>query len=562
MTLAAQPPVIGAVYGIAACSPIRLPYAGLAPRIGNLAWMGSGRALRRGTDNEMIADERRPVYPNWGRRRLALLNGGATMRRLMSLAGAAVLGGCAVGPNFHRPAPPAVDRYMAPTTPPPLSGAGDQRFLPGGAVAAQWWTLFGSPELNALEAEALKANADLQAAEAALRQARELYLSQRASFWPTVDLAASGAAAKNSLTIAPPLADNAQYYGLYQGQLNLAYAVDVFGGLHRQVEAAGAQADNQRYQAEAAYLTLTTNVAAAALQLSGLDDQLQATEQFIAADRRTLALTRDQLRLGQAATTDVAAAETALEQAEQLAPPLRKQIGQARDLLAVLLGRPSAQSPAETFHLAQFQLPRDLPISLPSDLVRQRPDVLAAEANLHAASAQVGVAVAARLPSFTLNASAGGASSQVASLLSTRNTDWSISGNIAQTVFDAGALRHKQKAAQAAFDQARAQYRSTALGALQNVADVLQAIDHDSNADRHAVAAQTSTGRSLTLTKQQFQHGEVGALAVLTAEASDAQAQVTLAQTRQARYADTVALFQALGGGWWNDLQRRADVGR
>jgi NodT family efflux transporter outer membrane factor (OMF) lipoprotein len=474
---------------------------------------------------------------------------------------AGLVSGCAVGPNFQPPAAPPVDRYTA-APPPSVTVGAPQRFLPGGPVATRWWTLFGSDELDRLEAEALKNNADLETAEASLRQARELYLSQRASLWPTVGLTGSAGRAKNSLTIAPPLANNSEYYTLYQGQLNLSYTVDVFGGLHRQIESAAAQAESQRYQAEAAYLTLTTNVANSALQIAGLSDQLAATDGLIATDRRTLDLTQDQQRLGQASTTDVATAEFALEQAEQLAPPLRKQLDQQRDLLAVLLGRPSAEAPTEKLGLVAFQLPGELPVSLPSDLVRQRPDVLAAEANLHAASAQVGVAAAARLPSFALNAAAGGASTQIASLLSGDNTLLSLSGDVAQTVFDAGALRHKQKAAEAALDQAKSQYRSTVLGALQNVADVLQAIDEDADADRSAATAEATAERSLGLARAQLRRGEVGALPVLAAQANFAQAEVTLSQTREARYADTVALFQALGGGWQADPLRQADAGR
>jgi NodT family efflux transporter outer membrane factor (OMF) lipoprotein len=483
-------------------------------------------------------------------------------RRLLPTAVAlSVLSGCVVGPTFRPPAPPATDRYIAAPLPPTTAGA-PQRFLAGGPVASHWWRLFGSADLNGLEDEVLANNPDLAAAEAALHQARETYLAQRATLWPNVGLGASALGAKNSLTIAPPLNNNAEYYLLYQGQLNLSYAVDVFGGLHRQVESVGAQVESQRYQTEAVYLTLTTNAASAALQLASLDGQLGATHRVIAADRRTLELVQSQQRLGQASTADVAAAEAALEQAEEQTPALRKQIDQQRDLLAALLGRPSADAPMQRLELADFQLPPDLPVSLPSGLVRQRPDILAAEANLHAAYAQVGVSVAARLPSFTLDASAGGASSHLVSLLSVDNALFSLSGAAAQTVFDAGALRHRQKAAEAGLDEAKAQYRSTALGALQNVGDVLQAIVEDAEADRHATAAQAASDRSLRLAEAQLRHGETGVLPVLAAQAAFAQAELASAQTRGARYLDTVALFQALGGGWWNDPKRQAEAAR
>lgn len=421
-------------------------------------------------------------------------------------------------------------------------------------MAARWWTLFGSARLDALEDEALKANADLAAAQAALKQARELYLAQRAALFPTVQLAANALRAHNSDTIAPPLANNAQSYGLYTAQLDIAYAPDVFGGVRRQIEAAAAQADNQRFLTQAVYLTLTVNVANAVIQLASLDSQMEETQGVIEADRRTLEVAERQQRMGEASTVDVAAAQTTLEQARQLAPPLRKQIDQQRDMLAALLGRAPQNAPfgapTDSLEIGDLSLPVELPVSLPSDLVRQRPDVKAAEANLHAASAQVGVATAARLPSFSITAIPGGASTRIDTLFSNGNAFWSVTGGVTQSLFDAGALRHKQRAAQAALEQSKAQYRGAVLTALQNTADVLQAIVDDAEALRHADAAATAAARSLRLARNAFAHGQVGILPVLNAEAADRQARITLSQARGARFVDTAALYQALGGGW------------
>jgi NodT family efflux transporter outer membrane factor (OMF) lipoprotein len=476
-------------------------------------------------------------------------------RVLLGAAGASVLAGCEVGPNFVQPPPPTVDRY----TPAPLpaeTAAGRspadaaQRFATGSPAAGRWWTLFGSPQLDALEEEALRANPDLESAQAALRQAREAYLAQRASQFPTVELGASATRAENSITIAPPLSSNAEIYSLYTAQLNISYVFDVFGGIRRQTESVAAQAENQRFLTEAVYLTLTANVANAALQLASLDTQMDDTLRIVGVDRTSLDITRKQEQLGEASTADVAAAEASLEQAEQLAPPLQKQIDQERDLLAVLVGRTPSEAPSDRLEITDFQLPLELPVSLPSDLVRQRPDVLAAEANLHVAYAEVGVAIAARLPSFSITGSPGGSSSQVATLFSNGNALWSVTGAAAQTVFDAGALRHKQKGAEAALAQAKAQYRSAVLGALQNTADVLQAIVDDAEALRHASAAEAAAAKSLHLTQAEFEHGQVSVLAVLTADATDRQARIALSQARAARYVDTVALYQALGGGW------------
>jgi NodT family efflux transporter outer membrane factor (OMF) lipoprotein len=456
-----------------------------------------------------------------------------------------------VGPNFQPPAPPVVDRY----TPMPLpaqtdSGGAAQRFAYGAPVAARWWTLFGSARLDALEDEALKANPDLQSARAALKQAHEAYLVQRAAQFPTVDLAASASQVGNSRTLASPLNSNVEDYSLYSAQLNVAYVVDVFGGLRRQTESVAAQAENQKFDTQAVYLALTANVANAAVQLASLDAQMDNTLRIIEADRRTFEITGRQQRAGENSTVDVAAAETALEQAEQLVPPLRKQIDQERDLLADLVGRAPSAAPADRFDIDDFSLPLELPVSLPSELVRQRPDVRAAEANVHVASANVGVAVAARLPSFIVAAVPGGASTQLNTLFSNGNAFWSVIGAVAQPVFDAGALRHRQAAAEAALDQAKAQYRSAVLAGLQNTADVLQAIVDDAEALKHATAAEAVAARFLRLAQDGLDHGQTGILPVLTAQAAEGQARLSLSQARAARYADTIALYQALGGGW------------
>ena len=462
---------------------------------------------------------------------------------------------CTVGPDFRAPAAPTTERYLpvplpAQTASAPGIGEPAQRFALGQPVETRWWRMFGSPALDALEDEALRRNADLAAANAALRQAQELLLAQRATRFPTVDLSASGARQKNSEVLASPLSSNAQSYSLFAGQFNIAYAVDVFGLRRRQTEAVAAQTDVQRFQVEAAYLALTSNVASVVLQIAGLKAQLAAGLDSVATYQRMLDITRRMQALGELSTADVATAETALAQAEQAPPPLQKQIGQLNDLLAVYLGRTPAEADGARLDLADFRLPTELPVSLPSDLVRQRPDVQAAEANLHVASAQVGVATAARLPSFALNGSLGGTSTALSQLISNGNSFWSAGGSAAYNVFDGGALRHQQKAAEAAFAQAQEQYRATVLGAFQNTADVLQAIVYDAEALRLAAGAAQAAERSSALARTQFNHGETNALTALTAETAHQQAQLAVVQARAARFVDTVALLQALGGGW------------
>jgi NodT family efflux transporter outer membrane factor (OMF) lipoprotein len=486
---------------------------------------------------------------------------------LVSSIAALALSGCAVGPDFHQPQPPTIERYLS--EPLPAGTASDikqvgppQRFVIGGAVNSRWWRLFGSAKLDALEEEALRHNADIAAAQAALRQAHEVWLAGRASMFPSVELAASGAGQKNSDVLASPLSSNAQTYSLFAGQFNISYMLDVFGGQRRRIETLAAQAEVQRFQVDAAYLALTTNVASTVLQIASLNSQLKATEANVAAYRRLLNITRDMQRLGESSTGDVASAESALEQAQQTVPIIRKQIGQLRDLLAVYIGRETANLPQSQLDLADFQLPAELPVSLPADLVDQRPDVRAAEAALHAASAEVGVATAARLPSFQLTGALGGISTALRTLLSNGNTTWAVGSSATQAVFDAGALRHQQKAAEAALDQARAQYRSTVLVAFQNTADVLQAIMQDAETLDHAVRAADAAARSSLLAQAALEHGEVGALTALNAEIAARQAQLALVQARTARYTDTVGLFQALGGGWGNSGETMAGDGK
>ena len=467
------------------------------------------------------------------------------------------LGGCVVGPNFRVPAAPTADSYARAPLPlqtdaSPGAGGAAQRFLADRDVPGQWWTLYQSPALNALVERALQANPDIASAQAALRAAREAWYAQRAAQLPTVDASYNVASQKISNALASPLSSNAESFTLHTAQLSIAYAPDVFGGLRRQTESAAAQAEAQRFTTEATYLTLTTNVVATAIQAAMLHDQIAATRASIRADRGVLDILRRQFSAGEIANGDVLAQEAVLAQAEQSLPPLEKQQAQALDLLADLTGQTPAQFAAEPITLSDLTLPAELPLSLPSKLVHQRPDVRAAEANLHAASAQVGVAIANRLPNIVLAPSVGGAASRLGELLSHDNGFWLLSGTVTQPIFDAGALKHRQRGAEAAYDQAAAQYRSTVLAALQNVADTLQAIKSDAAALKAAETNAHSAAEGLALARRERDLGQVGAAFVLNAEQTYQQALSGRAQAEAGRYADTAALFQALGGGWWN----------
>lgn len=475
-------------------------------------------------------------------------------------SGALVLvAGCAVGPDFHRPAPPAVSGY---TPGPATSPSAGPRLAYGADVPADWWRLYRSPALDALVQQALKANPDLQAARAALRAAQESYLAQRGALLPSVGVDYNASRQQASATPAPPLASNANLFTLHTAQVQVAYTLDLFGGVRRQVEQAKAEAEQQRFETEAAYLALTANVVAAAIQEASLREQVEATRDIIRSDHEVLEVMRKQFDLGQIARADLAAQEAAVAIAEQTLPPLEKQLALTRDLLADLTGQPPSEAAMEPLDLSGLAPPDPLPVSLPAKLVEQRPDIRAAEANLHAASAGVGIAIADRLPNLTISANAGGSATQIAQLFSQGNGFWGLAGDAAQPIFAGGALYHRQKAAEAALDQARAQYRSTVLAALQNVADSLQALDADSRALTASAAAEARAAESLSIAKKQLELGQVSGPTVLAAEQASQSAKLTRVQAEAGRFADVAALFQSLGGGWWNapDIARREDL--
>jgi NodT family efflux transporter outer membrane factor (OMF) lipoprotein len=478
--------------------------------------------------------------------------------RILSGAGfAALLAGCAVGPNFHRPAAPAVGGLVpsplpSATASAPVHGGESQAFLQGMDLQGDWWTLFRSTEVNALVEQALKANPDLEAAKAALRAAHQAYLVQRGALLPTVDASYNATREKSSNALAPPLSTNQDLFTLHTVTLTVAYTPDVFGGIRRQVETTAAQEEAQRYQNEAVYLTLVTNVVSGAIQEATLREEVAANERLVAIATQILNILRRQKALGQVTGVDVATQESALAQAEQALPPLQKQLAAQRDQLADLTGRFPAQDQDPPVQLASLSLPAQLPVSLPSRLADQRPDIRAAEANLHAASAQVGVAIANRLPNIILTAQGGGASTSLASLVTNQNSFWLLAGNVAQPIFEGGMLLHKQRQAQALLDEARAQYRSTVLSAFENVADSLQAIEADGRALAAATQAETAAQITLTITRRQLDVGQVSGLNVLIAQQLYEQALIDRIQAQGARYADTVALYQSLGGAWWN----------
>jgi NodT family efflux transporter outer membrane factor (OMF) lipoprotein len=462
-----------------------------------------------------------------------------------------------VGPDFKRPAPPPEKQLTATPLPTATSSAQSkdgeaQRFVAGEDIPAQWWSLFHSPALAVLIAQALKSNPDLQSAKAALRVAREDVYAQQAVYFPTIGANLNASRNLNSTVLSPTLFSYQPYFNLYSAELSANWTLDVWGGNRRAVESLKASQDAQHYQVVAARLTLTSALAAAAIQEASLRGQMDATEIIVKDESQSLDILNRQLSLGQESGADVALQETALAQARQSLPPLQKQLAQERDLIAALAGRFPADQLPQTFQLDALELPRELPLSIPAKLVDQRPDVRTAEANLHAASAGVGVSIANELPNISLSASDGTIATGVSSLFTPGSAYWSVAGGLTQTLFDGGALLHKTRAAGAAYDQALAQYRSTVLSAFRNVADTLEAIRSDADSLGAAAAAQDAAARSLKSRQLRLKLGDVSVLAVLAAEQAYEQAEIALVQARASRLADSVALFEALGGGWWN----------
>ena len=471
----------------------------------------------------------------------------------------ASLAACAVGPNFKRPTPPKAEGYgnapmQGEITAPGPNGS-TQHFVAGEDIPSQWWTLFRSPALNHLVDQALTGNPDVGAAQAALRQAHELYLAQRTAFFPDVEGNFSATRAKNALgTIANPtsLPQANPYYNLYTAQLTISYLPDVFGGVRRAVEMAKAQADSTRFQLEATYLTLSSNVVVTAVQEASLRGQIAATMRLLDLQHQLTDKVLHQRLLGTANDLDVLAQQSLEAQTAQTLPPLQKQLGQTRDALTALLGRLPSDEPADTFRLDDLTLPTDLPVSVPAKLIEQRPDVRQAEENLHAASAAVGVAIANMLPNLAISGDIGTTGLAVQQLFSPNTGFWSIGGSLTQTLFDAGALLHKKRAADAALDQAAAQYRSAVILACQNVADSLRALKADADAVKAGADAQRAAKKTFELAQHQRELGTISWVAVLIAEQAFQQAEMALVQAEANRYSDTAGLFQALGGGWWN----------
>jgi NodT family efflux transporter outer membrane factor (OMF) lipoprotein len=474
----------------------------------------------------------------------------------VALAGM-VLTGCTVGPDFHRPEAPKTVSYTSEKLPretalAPGAGGVAQRFVSGRDIPEEWWTLFHSRELDRLIREALTDSPTLAAAQAALRQARENLTAQTGVvLFPAVDAKASAAREKFS-GAASGQPGKGELLTLYNASVDVAYSLDLFGGGRRELEALRSQVDYERFQLEAAHLTVASNIVTAAVKEASLRAQIQCTLDIVADQEKQLDVVEKQFELGGASRSDVLAQRAQLAQTQATLPPLQKALAQTRHLLAVLAGRLPGEAILPEFSLDSMQLPQELPVSLPSSLVRQRPDVRASEELLHAASARIGVATANLYPQITLTGSYGSETTKPGNLFGNGTSVWNIGAGLFQPLFRGGELKAKRRAAVAAYDQAAAQYRATVLQAFQNVADVLRALEDDARTLKAQAEAEAAARDTLDLTEKQFNLGAVSYLSLLNAQRQYLLARFLLVQAQASRFADTAALFQALGGGWWN----------
>lgn len=469
---------------------------------------------------------------------------------LLTVIATAALAGCAVGPDYERPSLPEA-KHLAPAD---VEGAlrADHR-VTDADLPAQWWTLYQSPALDQLVRDALAHNPSVPAAQAALRAAEETRRAQQASFFPTVTASYNGARQRVATQIASPLASGANVFNVGTAQLSVAYTPDVFGANRRQVESLAAQEQAQRWNLEATYLTLSTNVVVAAIEEAGLNAQIDATRRQIVLQNDLVKRFRQLRELGQNSELDLAQQETQLATLETSLPPLQKQLAQTRDQLKALAGVLPDDTSIASFTLDQLHLPEPLPLTLPSSLVEHRPDVLAAEAQAHSAAADVGVALANRLPTVTLGVDSWGSSAaSLTHLFAAGSSFWTLAGGVSQTVFDGGALQHRSEAAKAAYEQAIASYRGTVINAFQNVADALQGLQADAAAEQAAGRQLATAERAFNIAKRQLELGDTSAVAVIQAEQAQQQALATQVQARATRLSDAAVLIQALGGGWWN----------
>jgi len=468
--------------------------------------------------------------------------------------------GCSVGPDYVRPKPPQGGRYTQQEMPASTAAADGQvqHFEPGAKIAADWWHLFNSSQIDSLVKEAIADNPNLQAAQANLRQSQENLRAGYGVFYPQIN-AGAGASREKFSGASFGQSSTSSVFNLFTLNATVSYALDVFGGERRAVEGLAAQVDYQRYAALGTYLTLSGNIVNTVIARAAYAAQIRATEQLIGLEKDQQHVTQAQVTAGTVPYSTLLSVQSQLAATEATLPPLRQRMDEAEHLLASLTGHLPADRALPEMDLAELTLPADLPITLPSELVRQRPDILASEAQLHSASANIGVATAAMFPSFTLSGSFGQASNTGSAFLQSGGTVWSLGADVTAPLFRGGTLWHQRKAAIQAYQAALANYRQSVLSAFEQVADTLRALQHDAETVDAQSRAMGAAAGALKLVQANYQAGLANYLQVLVADAQYHQASIAYLQARAQRFQDTVALFVALGGGWWSEDRGIAD---
>lgn len=478
------------------------------------------------------------------------------------------LSACLVGPDFKTPEPPKVNHYTKPPWPcrtanAPGHGGASQQFIQAKYISAEWWRLFHSPKINKLICLGMRNSPNLRTAKATLLEAQEnLSVGIGNNLFPNISAQVTAQRGSNTGFFNTSNTSNnsittsgipSSVFNLFNASVNASYLLDFFGGMRRQIQGLQSQVEYQYFELRAAYLSLTSNIVTTAITIASLHRQICVTQQLIREQAQQLAILKKQFNLGGVSQIEVVAQQTQLAQTQATLPPLEKNWAQTRHLLAILVGAfPSERHIVPFLDLNELHLPTQLPISVPSALVRQRPDIRAAEALWEAANAQIGVATANLYPQFTLNGSWGKSNTVGSHVFGSQSNLWNIGGAVFQPLFRGGALLAERRAAIAAYDAAAAKYRETVLQAFKNVADTLRAIETDAREMRAQKQAETAAYANLYLVKQQFRLGGVSYLSLLDAQRQYQQTRISLVQAEASRYADTVALFQALGGGWWN----------
>jgi len=467
-----------------------------------------------------------------------------------------------VGPNFVRPAPPDTERYTHELQSQATIAADDQvqHFTSSNTLNADWWKLFQSKELDAVVNKAIANNPTLQASEASLRQSQDNMRAGYGVFFPQIQ-AGVGASRQRTSSGQQGSQTSGKIFNLVTLSSTISYAIDVFGGARRSVESLRAQADYQRYENVAAYLMLSANVVNTSIARAAYYEEICTTKQLIKVEKEQLRLTQAQVKAGTSPYANVLTIESLIAANQALLAPLEQNLSQSEHLLATLEGEFPSKADLPDINLNKFSLPIDLPVSLPSDLVNQRPDILAAEAQMHVASAKIGVATALMFPSFSLNGTFGTSGTNFGNLTASSGKFWSIGPVATIPLFQGTTLWFGRKAAIDAYQQSRANYRQTVLSAFAQVADSLKALEHDAEALQAEVEVKRAAGEALKLLQANYRAGLVNYLAVLTADVQYHETSIVYLQAVAQRYQDTVALFVALGGGWWN-AQSPTDKGQ